>query len=100
VFGPVASGYETFSFLELALREGSTRETSRFLPKLSDSCRPNVHLRINEVTVLALLVVCWTERPNCLIRTLFSALNAATWIKEAVLVHTPPVAITDRWVGR
>ena len=72
----------------------------QIIPKLSDSCRPNVHLRINEVTVLALLVVCWTERPNCLIRTLFSALNAGTWIKEAVLVHTPPVAITDRWVGR
>jgi hypothetical protein len=70
------------------------------IPKLSDSCRPNVHLRIKEESVSALLVECWTERPNCLIRTLFSPLNAATRIKEAVLVHTPPVAITDRWVSR
>jgi hypothetical protein len=69
-------------------------------PKLSDSCRPNVHLRIKEESVSALLVECWSERPNCLTRTLFWALNAATRIKNTVLVHTPPVAITDRWVSR
>jgi transposase len=69
-------------------------------PKLSDSCRPNVHLRIKEESASALLVECWSERPNCLTRTLFWALNAATRIKNTVLVHTPPVAITDRWVSR
>ena len=70
------------------------------LPKLSDSCRPNVLLPIKEVCVLALLVVCWTDRPDGLIRILFWTLNAATRIEKAVLVHTPLVAIADRWVLR
>ena len=68
-------------------------------PKLSDSCGRNVHLRIKEAFVLTLLVEWWTERRNCLVTTLFSALNAATWTRKAVLVHTPSVAMADRWVS-
>ena len=67
-------------------------------PKLSDSCGRNVHLRIKEAFVLTLLVEWWTERRNCLVTTLFSALNAATWTRKAVLVHTPSVAMADQWV--
>ena len=72
--------------------------TRYLLPKLSDSCGRNVHLRIKEAFVLTLLVEWWTERRNCLVTTLFSALNAATWTRKAVLVHTPSVAMADRWV--
>ena len=71
---------------------------ARLLPKLSDSCGRNVHLRIKEAFVLTLLVEWWTERRNCLGTTLFSALNAATWTRKAVLVHTPSVAMADQWV--
>ncbi|MCX6926284.1 MAG: sigma-70 family RNA polymerase sigma factor, partial [Verrucomicrobia bacterium] len=42
-----------------------------------DSCRRNVHLRIKEASVLALVVECWTRRRHCLIRPLFSAVDAA-----------------------
>jgi len=70
----------------------------KLIPKLSDSCGRNVHLRIKEAFVLTLLVEWWTERRNCLGTTLFSALNAATWTRKAVLVHTPSVAMADQWV--
>jgi hypothetical protein len=91
----------TFQYLTGLPGYPDPQSLRRFLlPKLSDSCRPNVHLRIKEESASALLVECWSERPNCLTRTLFWALNAATRIKNTVLVHTPPVAITDRWVSR
>jgi len=75
-----------------------TLNAEQLVPKLSDSCGRNVHLRIKEAFVLTLLVEWWTERRNCLGTTLFSALNAATWTRKAVLVHTPSVAMADQWV--
>jgi hypothetical protein len=88
-----SGGYNSHSEAEYAVPL-----PKNFLPKLSDSCGRNVHLRIKEAFVLTLLVEWWTERRNCLVTTLFSALNAATWTRKAVLVHTPSVAMADQWV--
>ena len=82
----------------MCVKGETTRDYYHVGPKLSDSCGRNVHLRIKEAFVLTLLVEWWTERRNCLGTTLFSALNAATWTRKAVLVHTPSVAMADQWV--